>query len=115
MRRARQELRAALVLCQSPSSPVNSRLWTQKKAEFCSRVADINVKVDRLNMIVPTLYQQIAQFDVVKEQQAIAEEQSACHSTPPHEQQQHPQRSSPDSNSVTFTDVLRELKALFTT
>jgi len=68
------------------------------------------VKVDRLNMIVPTLYQQIARFDVVKEQQTIAEEPSALQCTPPDEQQQQ----SADNNAVTFTDVLRELKALFT-
>jgi len=68
------------------------------------------VKVDRLNMIVPTLYQQIARFDVTKEQRTIAAEPSAARSTAAHEQQQ----SSADNSSVTFTDVFRQLKALFT-
>jgi len=68
------------------------------------------VKVDRLNMIVPTLYQQIARFDVTKEQRTIVEEPSAARSTAAHEQQQ----SSADNSSATFTDVFRQLKALFT-
>ena len=87
-------------------------MWKQKQAEFYDRVADINMKVDRLNMIVPTLYQQIAHFDVAKEQQKIAEEQSTPQSTPAQNQQR---QSSSNNNSVTFTDFLRELKALFTT
>jgi len=107
MTKARDELRAARL-----SSPINSRLWKQKQLEFCERVADVNVKVDRLNMIVPTLYQQIARFDTVKEQVSIAKqctEQTETEHEPQHDD------SAADSNAVTFTDVLRQLKALFHT
>jgi len=106
MTKARDELRAARL-----SSPINSRLQKQKQVEFCERVADINVKVDRLNMIVPTLYQQIARFDVVKEQDTIAE-QCKEHTEHEHESQHE---SAADSNPFTFTEVLRQLKALFHT
>lgn len=109
--KAREELRAAqLALSQDASSPVSRRLWKQKQAEFCDRVADLNVKVDRLNMIVPTLYQQIARFDAMKEQQTIAEQyrEQTDQSLDQHQ-------SATDSCSITFTDVLRQLKALFTT
>jgi len=115
MTRARDALRTArLSLVQDPSSPVSSRAWKQTQAEFCERVAEINLKVDRLNMIVPTLYQQIARFDVVKEQQTIAAEcREQTDSVTPY-QQQPQQQSAGDSNTVTFTDVLRQLKQLFT-
>jgi len=106
MTKARDELRAAQL-----SSHISSRLLKQKQVEFCDRVADINMKVDRLNMIVPTLYQQIARFDAVKEQQCIAKqciEQTELEHEPQH-------KSAGDSNTVTFTEVLRQLKALFYT
>ena len=111
MRRAREQLRSARrALCQAPSSPANCRLWKQQQAQFCAQVADVNVKVDRLNVIVPTLYQQIARFDVAKEQQTIVDEQAA---SPPAHEQQHTAAAAANNSSVTLTDVLRELKALF--
>jgi len=114
--------RAQLTLGHDSASPVSSRLWKQKQTEFCDKVTEINLKVDRLNMIVPTLYQQIARFDAVKEQQMIAtqcREQTELSSTPTYQQQQQQQQqqheSAADSNTVSLTDVLRQLKQLFTT
>ena len=64
-------------------------------------------------MIVPTLYQQIARFDAGKEQQAIVSECREETQSMTSDQQQQ-QQSTGDSNPVTFTDVLRQLKQLFT-
>jgi len=117
MRKARDELRAAqLTRSRGPCSPVNSRLYRQKQVDFRDRVADINMKVDRLNMIVPTLYQQIARFDVAKEEGAIVKqcrEQSESDSA--QRLQPHQQARIDTSSPATFTEVLKELKALFTT
>jgi len=115
MTKARDDLRAGYAtLGRDPSSPVNRRMWKNKQSEFCNRVADINVKVDRLNMIVPTLYQQIARFNVAKEQQSVIGDQRQEQTESSSSSCDHRQ-STADSNSVTLSDVLRELKALFTT
>ena len=109
MRKARDSLAAAwLRVSGDSSSPVNSRLWTQRRAEFREKVSDINVKVDRLNMIVPTLYQQIAHFDKVKEEKTVIEQTQQAQPTTPHQQ------TTTDNSQLTLTDVWRQLKALFT-
>jgi len=90
-----------------------SRLLKQKRSEFADKVAEINAKVDRLNMIVPTLYQQIARFDTVKEMRVIA---TQCGVEQTQQQQQLHDVSTDNSNNnnaVRFTDVLRQLKQLF--
>jgi len=116
IRKARDDLRAArMSLSRDASLPVASRLWTRKQAEFCGRVTDVNVKVDRLNMIVPTLYQQIARFDASSEQKAIIEQCSHLQQTQSSVCHQQQQRCHTDTSSLqTFTDVLKQLKALFT-
>ena len=117
MTKARDALRTAwLAVGRDPSSAVSSHSLKQKQTEFSDRVTEINLKVDRLNMIVPTLYQQIARFDVVKEEEMIAaqcREHTELQPASAYNHQQ-PQQSDADSSTVTLTDVLRELKALFT-
>jgi len=116
MSKARDDLRAArLALSRDPSSPISRRLWKEKQVEFCERIADINVKVDRLNMIVPTLYQQIARFDVVRELETITEQCLEQYKSEPVSTYRHGRESVDESGTVTLTDVWRQLKTLFTT
>jgi len=122
MKKARDDLRAvwlATVGCDtSRRSAVNKRMWRQKQTEFCERIAEVNVKVDRLNMIVPTLYQQIARFDADREQQVIVGEEScrdgSCDELLQSAAYQH-QSGDDSSRAVTLTAVLRQIKQLFTT
>ena len=116
MRKLRDELRAAqLSFSQDPSSSVRQRLWKQTQREFRDRVADVNLKVDRLNMIVPTLYQQIARFDAARELETAAQQCQEQTSHQNDDEYEHCEQSAGDSSPVTLTDIWRQVRALFTT
>jgi hypothetical protein len=117
MENACEKLRHAHVTAlQQSSSSAAQRQLRQMRAEFRETIASVNSKINRFNMIAPTVRQQRVHYNADKECQRIADECTKS-STQTSYETSHIRRDSSAQNEAvdrtTLKDVLKEIKALF--
>lgn len=104
--------------------------WSKKVREFHETIESINLKINRLNMVVPTLRQQMVHYNAQRELQQILRcyddmqksndnhfsvcSSASCWTTGKEEEGKAIGRNSTETDDrMTINVVLRELKALF--